>query len=220
MSPYVSRKQCGYSIRCLHEYLAYLRCRVNTSGRSPVKRTVCTKECCRAGAFLSPTRLRIYGCLLFLPFTTADHFFASQSLRHARPSMPQGCNSISRCVVGPGAAVVNCGLVSCSHPATETSRGSRFANGLSVAVGPETRGRELACYATMSLAEAAAAAVDRTSPEAIKEHRMAVDEYAELARYAKDGSATHAASSCTFVFFWCDHKGEKERYGHFFCVLA
>lgn len=117
--------------------------------------------------------------------------------------MFQGCNAISRCVVGPGAAVINCGLVSCSHPPREAvqrpkgghdhadpngdsggSDGSLccFANGLAVAVGPETRGRELACYATMTLAEAAAAAADRVSAEAVKEQRLAVDEYAELAR--------------------------------------
>lgn len=133
------------------------------------------------------------------------------------PSMTQGCNSISRCVVGPGAAVVNCGLVSCSHPATETSSGSRFANGLSVVVGPETRGRELACYATMSLAEASAAAVDRTSPEAVKEHRMAVDEYAELARYARVGQEPNQHLA-VYVFF-CSvitTGGDKERRGRLF----
>lgn len=124
------------------------------------------------------------------------------TLRPTRPLMSQGCSSVSRCVVGPGAAVINCGLVSCSHPATATSSGSCFANGLSVAVGPETRGRELACYATMSLAEAAAAAVDRVSPEAVREHRMAVDEYAELARYATRGSVSEAhAASYVHVFF-------------------
>lgn len=106
-------------------------------------------------------------------------------------------------MVGPGAAVINCGLVSCSQPPREERQrpegghhhaGSNgggdgsdgsfccFANGLAVAVGPETRGRELACYATMTLAEAAAAAADRASAEAVKEQRLAVDEYAELAR--------------------------------------
>ena len=162
---------------------------------------------------LHPESLR-----LVLPCTTAGIFFASKHLRPAQPSMLQGCNSISLCVVGPGAAVVNCGLVSCSHPATETSSGSRFANGLSVAVGPETRGRELACYATMSLAEAAAAAVDRTSPEAVKEHRMAVDEYAELARYARAGQKP--TQRLVARLFFCDHDGVKERRGRFFGVVA
>lgn len=100
----------------------------------------------------------------------------------------QGCDTVSWCVVGPGAAVVSCDLVACSRTRSETDRGSCFANGLAIAVGPETRGREVACYATMSLAEAAAAAVDRASPEAVKEQRVAVDEYAELARYGnKEG---------------------------------
>lgn len=122
--------------------------------------------------------------------------------------MSQGCNSVSRCVVGPGAAVVNCGLVSCSHPATATSSGSRFANGVSVVVGPETRGRELACYATMSLAEATAAAVDRVSTEAVKEHRMAVDEYAELARYATQGvGIRNPRSRLTFKFCFFPSRG-------------
>ena len=114
--------------------------------------------------------------------------------------------------MGPGAAVINCGLVSCSQPPPPPPVGSRrpdnadtasgtgaagvggsvggggmtspccFANGVAVAVGPETRGRELACYATMTLAEAAAAAADRISPEAVKEQRLAVEGYADLAR--------------------------------------
>lgn len=88
----------------------------------------------------------------------------------------QGCSMMARCLVGPGAAVVNCGLVSCS------ADGSSFSNGMAIAVGPETCGRELACYATMSLAEASAAAVDRTSPEAVKAQKAAVDDFAELAR--------------------------------------
>lgn len=114
--------------------------------------------------------------------------------------------------MGPGAAIINCGLVSCSQPppplvgsrrpdnadtasgagdsvggsGNDSSSGSSrccFANGLAVAVGPETRGRELACYATMTLAEAAAAAADRVSDEAVKEQRLGVEDYAELARY-------------------------------------
>lgn len=105
----------------------------------------------------------------------------------------KGCNMISRCIVGPGAAVINCGLVSCSTTPSEeladstkntNNGGSRFANGLAIDVGPETRGRSLVCYATMSLAEATAAAIDRTSLEAVEEQRTAVDEYAQLARYS------------------------------------
>ncbi|CAM9258645.1 unnamed protein product [Ectocarpus fasciculatus] len=106
-------------------------------------------------------------------------------------ALVKGCHAMTRCVVGPGAAVINCGLVSCSQQppgrvassSNSSSGGScSFANGIAVTVGPETRGRELACYATMPLAEAAAAAADRSSPEAVKEHRLAVDAYAELAR--------------------------------------
>lgn len=41
----------------------------------------------------------------------------------------------------------------------------------------------MACYATMTLAEAAGAAADRVSSEAVKEQRLAVEDYAELARY-------------------------------------
>lgn len=132
--------------------------------------------------------------------------------RETRLFSSQGCNAVSRCVVGPGAAVINCGLVSCSQPPPPPPMGERrrdntdaagvgdgvgvgvgvggggisrccFANGLAVAVGPETRGRELACYATMTLAEAAAAAADRASSEAVEEQRLAVEDYAELARY-------------------------------------
>ncbi|CAM9490648.1 unnamed protein product, partial [Hapterophycus canaliculatus] len=65
---------------------------------------------------------------------------------------------------------------------TVSPRRCCFGNGLAVAVGPETAGRELACYATMTLAEAAAAAADRGCREAVKEQRAAVDRYAELAR--------------------------------------
>lgn len=109
--------------------------------------------------------------------------------------------------MGPGAAVINCGLVSCSEPPpppvgsrrpdkADTASGTgvgvcgaggssrcSFANGVAVAVGPETRGRELACYVNMTLAEAAAAAADRVSSEAVKEQRLAVEDYADLARY-------------------------------------
>ena len=95
----------------------------------------------------------------------------------------QGCSSISRCVIGPGAILLDCGLISCSKPRTPTHRGCRFANGLAVKVGPETGGRELACYVTMRLAEAAVAVTDRSSSRAVAEQRVEVDAYAELARY-------------------------------------
>lgn len=121
-------------------------------------------------------------------------------------------------MVGPGAAVINCGLVSCSQPppppppaagndggggpkprptdsngdggvsygpvpgAAASPKWCCYGNGVAVAVGPETAGRELACYATMTLAEAAATAVDRGRGEAVEELRAAVDRYAELAR--------------------------------------
>ncbi|CAN0392062.1 unnamed protein product, partial [Ectocarpus sp. 12 AP-2014] len=104
-------------------------------------------------------------------------------------ALVKGCHAMTRCVVGPGAAVINSGLVSCSQqpPGSSSSSSSdggscSFANGIAVTVGPETRGRELACYVTMPLAEAAAATADRSSPEAVKEHCLAVDAYAELAR--------------------------------------
>ncbi|CAN0134274.1 unnamed protein product [Ascophyllum nodosum] len=93
----------------------------------------------------------------------------------------KGCSSISRCVIGPGAILLDCGLISCSKPRTPTHRGCRFANGLAVKVGPETGGRELACYVTMRLAEAAVAVTDRSSSRAVAEQRVEVDAYAELA---------------------------------------
>ncbi|CAB1104763.1 unnamed protein product [Ectocarpus sp. CCAP 1310/34] len=115
-------------------------------------------------------------------------------------ALVKGCHAMTRCVVGPGAAVINCGLVSCSQQPSDSSGSSgssgssssssdggfcSFANGIAVTVGPETRGRELACYVTMPLAAAAAAAADRSSPEAVNEHRLAVDAYAELARHGE-----------------------------------
>ncbi|CAM9416364.1 unnamed protein product [Scytosiphon promiscuus] len=78
-------------------------------------------------------------------------------------------------------SIGNGDIASGSAPAV-SSKSCCFGNGLAVAVGPETAGRELACYATMTLAEAAAAAADRSCPEAVKELRAAVDRYAELAR--------------------------------------
>lgn len=60
--------------------------------------------------------------------------------------------------------------------------GCRFANGVAVEVGPETGGRVLSCYATMTLGEAASAAMDRASPRAIAEQGAAVGEYADMAR--------------------------------------
>lgn len=96
----------------------------------------------------------------------------------------QDCNTVCRCVVAPGAALMGCGVVLCSD-ATGKGEGSRFANGLSIEVGPETRGRALACYATMNLAEVTSAAMDRASPEAVSEHRMTVEEYASMVRFER-----------------------------------
>lgn len=58
----------------------------------------------------------------------------------------------------------------------------RFGNGTVAVVGPETKGREVACYATMTLAEASVAATDRANEEAVMERRAAAEEYAERAR--------------------------------------
>lgn len=85
--------------------------------------------------------------------------------------------------------MVGCGVISCSQAPGTDGGGSggggatnRFANGLVVAVGPETKGREVACYATMSLSEAAVAATDRAHPETVRERRAAAEEYGKLAR--------------------------------------
>lgn len=97
----------------------------------------------------------------------------------------QDCNTVCRCIVAPGAALMGCGVVSRSD-ATGREEGSRFANGLTIEVGPETRGRALACYATMNLAEAASAAMDRASPEAVAEHKTTVEEYASMVRSERE----------------------------------
>lgn len=63
-------------------------------------------------------------------------------------------------------------------------RGTKFGNGIIVVVGPETKGREVACYATMTLAEASVAAMDRVGSEAVRERRTAAEEFGKLARYS------------------------------------
>lgn len=130
----------------------------------------------------------------FLNRTHLPCLASTLSSRHYRTLRPpnKSCNMVCRCILRPGAALVGCGLISSSYASSGScldggggggsGRSCRFGNGVAVEVGPETGGRTVTCYATMTLAEAASVAVDRASPEAVMEHQAAVEKFAEMAR--------------------------------------
>ena len=80
---------------------------------------------------------------------------------------------LSRCVVGPGAAVVGCGTV-CMKALPNSS----FANGSTVNVAIETGGREVPIFAEMTLEDAARVAGRRSDSDFQQQWRDRVSTYA------------------------------------------
>ena len=82
---------------------------------------------------------------------------------------------LARAALEDGAAVVGCGVVSCS------AAGTSFGNGLVLPCGVEIGGRDVSCYAEMPFAHAVAAATQRTDAAALAAYAAACAAYARRA---------------------------------------
>eukprot|EP00298_Acanthocystis_sp_HF-20_P012946 c20134_g1_i1.p1 GENE.c20134_g1_i1~~c20134_g1_i1.p1 ORF type:complete len:653 (+),score=252.01 c20134_g1_i1:27-1985(+) len=102
-------------------------------------------------------------------------------------SLVSNTHVLARAYVAKGALVMNCGMVTSSNPTK-----IKFGNGISIPVGCEAGGREVTCYATMSLEIATAVSCNRDHTSSIASFNEFVKKYVESIPASRVIIAPHA----------------------------